>query len=135
MSTRTLISVWLVGGDFKSAEIGDSRKDVQTRSTVGLGHCDAHQAELAHLFDRRGWEPVFLVNFGLAEKKLIGRQPPVSGLCNEMQLRDRVTELTHCYRHEDVVCELACRVPQHLRPKQRPAQEDREPHILPRCHT
>ena len=68
MSTRTLISVWLVGGDFKSAEIGDSRKDVQTRSTVGLGHCDAHQAKLAHLFDRRGWEPVFLVNFGLAEK-------------------------------------------------------------------
>jgi hypothetical protein len=59
---------------------------------------------------------VFLVNFGLAEKKLICRHAPVSGLCNEMQLRNRVTQLTHCYRHEDVVCELACRVPQHLRP-------------------
>ena len=49
-------------------------------------------------------------------KKLICRPPPASGLCNEMQLRDRVTQLTHCYRHEDVVCELACRVPQHLSP-------------------
>lgn len=58
---------WL-GGISNRQKIGDSRKDVQTRSTVGLGHCDAHQAELAHLFDRRGWEPVFLVNFGLAEK-------------------------------------------------------------------